>query len=121
MADTGQELIQAALAAVEDRIQQQIEAARQRRERDRQRRAEFAAARRAGLGYRNAQKLRNLRSPEGHADPGANAVVAQKATVAADNLSAANDRGTAPAPDLLSRYTPRAREDAIKEVPDGRE
>ncbi|MFF3891801.1 hypothetical protein ACFYY3_01075 [Streptomyces sp. NPDC001812] len=51
------ELIAAALASVEDRIQQQIEAARQRREREKKQRAELAAARKAGLARRHAQRL----------------------------------------------------------------
>lgn len=70
MADTGQELIEAALAAVEDRVQQQIEAARQRRERDRQQRQQLAAARNAGLGRRHAQKLRNLARTDAGQEPG---------------------------------------------------
>ncbi|MFE7648679.1 hypothetical protein [Streptomyces phaeoluteigriseus] len=61
---TNAQLIAAALASVEDRVAAQIEAARQRRDRDRRRRAELAAARRRGIGLRNAQKLRNLRDPD---------------------------------------------------------
>ncbi|MFI8303690.1 hypothetical protein ACIF80_09595 [Streptomyces sp. NPDC085927] len=57
MADSGQQLIEKALGSVEDRIQQQIEAARQRRERERQQRAELAEARAAGLAARRCAKL----------------------------------------------------------------
>ncbi|MFJ4550309.1 hypothetical protein ACIP4X_13945 [Streptomyces sp. NPDC088817] len=42
---------------VEDLVQQRIEAARQRAEREKRQRAELAAARTAGIGYRHAQKL----------------------------------------------------------------
>lgn len=70
MADTGQELIEKALAAVEGRVQQQIEAARQRRERAAQQRAELNAARQRGLGKRNAAKLRNLSRTETTNSPG---------------------------------------------------
>ncbi|MFJ5306122.1 hypothetical protein [Streptomyces sp. NPDC088350] len=54
------ELIEAALASVETRIQQQITDARQRSERDREQRARLTAPRTAGLARRHAQKLRNL-------------------------------------------------------------
>ncbi|MEU9183356.1 hypothetical protein AB0D14_02060 [Streptomyces sp. NPDC048484] len=101
MADSGQQLIEAALAAVEDRVTAQIEQARQRRERDRQQRAQRLAARRAGLAKRHAQKLRNLRSPEGHAAPGANAIVTVTVTAEA---------GSQQPPEQRSRYTPYARE-----------
>ncbi|MFF9861128.1 hypothetical protein [Streptomyces tendae] len=89
MADTGQELIAKALASVDGRVQQQIEAARQRRARQAQQRAELNAARAAGIGRRNAQRLRrqasrqqeasnrgdaatvpDLRSPDGNAGAG---------------------------------------------------
>lgn len=73
MATDGQELIQAALASVEDRVQQQIDQAGQRREREKQQRAERLAARSRGLARRHAAKLRNLaglRSPDGNAGTG---------------------------------------------------
>ncbi|MFI9174887.1 hypothetical protein [Streptomyces lincolnensis] len=70
MADTGQELIEKALAAVESRVQAQIEQVRQRRERQRQQREELAAARNFGLAKRYAQRLRNqANAPSAQAAP----------------------------------------------------
>ena len=48
---------------VDDLVQQRIEAARQRAEREKRQRAELTAARAVGLGYRQAQRLRNLAAP----------------------------------------------------------
>jgi len=45
---------------VEDEIQRRIARVRAEAERKRQERAEFAAARTAGLGYRHSARLRNL-------------------------------------------------------------
>lgn len=93
---TSRELIEQAIEATNRRAVELVEAARQRRERDQRRRAEFAAARRAGLGYRNAQKLANLRSPEGHADPDATPAVPVQP-------SHARDLGTGPDQDARRR------------------
>jgi regulator of protease activity HflC (stomatin/prohibitin superfamily) len=131
MADTGQELIAAALASVDGRVQQQIEAARQRRERQAQQRAELNAARAAGIGRRNAAKLRhqaNRGDTPTVADPrspDSNATMVQSTTVpdprgAADH-AATTDTVTTAAFELRSRYIPRAREASVKEARDGRE
>jgi Arc/MetJ-type ribon-helix-helix transcriptional regulator len=45
---------------VDDVIREQIEQARQKAEREKQRRAELAEARKKGLGFRHAAKLRRL-------------------------------------------------------------
>jgi hypothetical protein len=45
---------------VNDVVRERIEQARRKAEAEKQRRAELAAARRKGLAYRHAQKLRNL-------------------------------------------------------------
>jgi hypothetical protein len=45
---------------VNDVVRERIEAARRKAEAEKQRRAELAAARKRGLAYRHAQRLRNL-------------------------------------------------------------
>ncbi|MCX4824887.1 hypothetical protein OG883_34545 [Streptomyces sp. NBC_01142] len=45
---------------VNDVVQERIAAARRKAENDKRRREELAAARKRGLAYRHAQKLRNL-------------------------------------------------------------
>ncbi|MEV5611495.1 hypothetical protein [Streptomyces sp. NPDC052225] len=89
MATDGQELIAAALASAEDRVQQKIEAARKRRERDRQQREQRAAARTAGLSRRHAAKLRNLGSQENPDEAERHAAVTETVTVAAPALGVA--------------------------------
>lgn len=89
---TGQELIEAAIAAASQRALDRIEEVRARREREQQQRAELAAARNAGLARRHAARLRRQRE-------------------AADKQ---------PAPESLSQYSPYAREAAsTKEAPRG--
>ncbi|MFG2473538.1 hypothetical protein [Streptomyces fagopyri] len=45
---------------VDDVVREQIDRARRRAEEQRRQRAELAAARRRGLGFRHSQRLRNL-------------------------------------------------------------
>lgn len=52
---------------VEQAVAARIAAARRRTEDMRRQRAELAAARKRGLAQRHAQKLRNLRGPDGNA------------------------------------------------------
>lgn len=61
MTTSSRELIERAIAAVDARVLEQIAAARQRQDRERQQRAARAVARRHGLARRHAAKLRNLR------------------------------------------------------------
>lgn len=99
MADTtGQQLIEKALTSVEDRVQQQIQAARTRRDREREQRAQLAAARTAGLARRHATRLRN-QANRGDID-----------TVAGSPEDPANDRGPArtPVPDSPSTSSDRS-------------
>lgn len=66
---SSRELIERAIAAVDDRVLERIAEARQRADRERERRVALALARRRGLAARHAQKLRNLAGSAENGDP----------------------------------------------------